>query len=254
MTQPRFLPVPLRPRQDGWTPDKQWRFVEALAQTGSMTHAVRAVGMSARSAYRLRDHPDGGAFRAAWDAAMAQAWGKLELVALDRAINGEREIIEHDGGLVVERHRPCSPRLLIHLLTMHERHQAAARAERIAAHKHALVEAQLAGFRAQGEVLRRGRGARPQPPVVPPPVLLDDKAAETAAIMAFRALAASFARAPEMEVAILPEITAPWAGDATVIRPRSDGLEVAAMRAVLDAAEPEYDRYRPHASYTADSL
>lgn len=256
MTQNRFLPVPLRPRQDGWTPDKQWRFVEALAESGSMTHAVRAVGMSARSAYRLRDHPEGGAFRAAWDAAMAQVWGKLELVALDRAINGERETVEHDSGLVAERHRPCSPKLLIHLLTMHERQQAMARAERIAAHKRAMAEADLARFRAQGAAGRGGRGKRAAPPValLPPPVLLDDKAADAAAVLAFRDLAAGFAAHPAMDDAILPEITAPWAGDATVIRPRSAEGALDTTRALIDAVEPEYDRFRPHASYTADSI
>jgi hypothetical protein len=58
-------PVPLSPRHDGWTPEKQWRFVEALAATASITQAARMVGMSVRSAQRLRRHPLSGEFRAA---------------------------------------------------------------------------------------------------------------------------------------------------------------------------------------------
>ncbi len=69
MTQHPFLPVPVQNRADGWTPEKQWKFVEALAQTASITDAVRAVGMSRRSAHRLRMHPEASEFRAAWDAA-----------------------------------------------------------------------------------------------------------------------------------------------------------------------------------------
>jgi hypothetical protein len=81
--------------------------------------------MSTRSAQRLRRHPLAGDFRAAWDAALAQVWAGLEQVALDRAINGEKETIERDGFLVVELRRPCSDRLLLHLRNARERAQRA---------------------------------------------------------------------------------------------------------------------------------
>jgi hypothetical protein len=257
MSQHPFLPVPVKQRRDGWTPDKQWRFVEALAHTASITHAVRAVGMSARSAYRLRDHPDGAAFRAAWDAALDQAWGLIEVTALDRAVNGEREVIEHDGGLVVERRRPCSPQLLMHLLGMRERAQTAARAERVAAHKRAVAEAELARFRAGGAVSGRRRGGKRSPPeaLPPAPVLLDDAGAAAVAVAAFRAIAASFetfGSFPEMAHATLPEITAPWVGPDTVIRPRSDAWEMDAYPPTLEASEYDHQRNVPLSQFRYD--
>ena len=49
MSQNQFLPVYRKPRRDGWTPDKQWRFVEALAELASISSALRAAGLSAMS-------------------------------------------------------------------------------------------------------------------------------------------------------------------------------------------------------------
>ena len=252
MTQSRFLPIYRKPRRDGWTPDKQWRFVEALAHTASITHAVRSVGMSAQSAYRLRDHPEGAAFRAAWDAALEQAWELIEVTALDRAVNGEREIIEHDGGLVVERRRPCSPQLMIHLLSMRERAQAAARVERIAAHKRAVAEADLARYRAGALPARRGRSGKAAPALPPPPVLLDDAGAAAVAVAAFRATAARFARLPEMDVAALPEIAAPYAGPDTVIRPRSNTWDVDTLPPEIEASEYDHQRFVPISQFRYD--
>ena len=70
MTEP-FTPVPVRARHDGWTPARQRAFVEQLGRCGAVGHAARAVGMSAKSAYRLRARADAVAFAAAWDAALA---------------------------------------------------------------------------------------------------------------------------------------------------------------------------------------
>jgi len=64
------LPVPLRRRVDGWTPERQRTFLAALAKTRSVTRAVRAVGLSASGAYRLRDHAGAADFAAAWDEAL----------------------------------------------------------------------------------------------------------------------------------------------------------------------------------------
>jgi hypothetical protein len=65
MTQIPFLPVPRSPRHDGWSPERQWAFDQALADTGSVFQAARIVGKSVRSAQRLRRHPLAGDFRAA---------------------------------------------------------------------------------------------------------------------------------------------------------------------------------------------
>jgi hypothetical protein len=75
-----FDPVPLRYRRDGWTPDKQRRYVALLFKTGLAAEAARAVGMTQRSATRLRRRPEGAAFdsacRAAHRAARAR-WKRL---------------------------------------------------------------------------------------------------------------------------------------------------------------------------------
>lgn len=72
---PPFLPVPLRVRADGWTPERQARFVGMLAQTGSVAAAARAVGMARESAHRLRRKPGAESFAHAWDAIVAHYRG-----------------------------------------------------------------------------------------------------------------------------------------------------------------------------------
>jgi hypothetical protein len=67
---PAFHPVPVGKRKDGWTPDRQGRFIGMLAQTGSVLAAARALGMGRESAYRLRRRPGAAGFAAAWDAAL----------------------------------------------------------------------------------------------------------------------------------------------------------------------------------------
>ena len=61
---------PERTRRDGWTADRQLRFLEALVRTRSVTKAARAAGMSRESAYRLRGRKEGALFAAAWDRAI----------------------------------------------------------------------------------------------------------------------------------------------------------------------------------------
>ena len=67
---PPFYPVPLRGRHDGWTLERQARFLGMLAETGSVLAACAAVGMSRNSAYALRRKPEAESFAAAWDAAL----------------------------------------------------------------------------------------------------------------------------------------------------------------------------------------
>ena len=67
---PAFYPVPTRTRRDGWTVERQADFLGLLAETGSVIGACEAVGISRKSAYRLRALPGAESFAAAWDAAL----------------------------------------------------------------------------------------------------------------------------------------------------------------------------------------
>lgn len=69
---PKFTPVPLRYRKDGWTPMLQADFLGALAETWCVAAAARRAGKTRESAYRLRGKPGAESFAAAWDAILAQ--------------------------------------------------------------------------------------------------------------------------------------------------------------------------------------
>lgn len=61
---------PERCRRDGWTAERQLRFLDALGRTRSVTRAARAAEMSRESAYRLRNRAGNALFAAAWDKAL----------------------------------------------------------------------------------------------------------------------------------------------------------------------------------------
>lgn len=91
------LPTPAaQTRSDGWTPALQRRFVETLAATGIIQLACEAVRISGRSAYNLRIHRDGAAFRLGWDAAVLIARGRLVDELMTRSIAGQTETIRRD--------------------------------------------------------------------------------------------------------------------------------------------------------------
>jgi hypothetical protein len=74
---PCFSPVPVKARHDGWTPARQFRFIEMLAATKSVTRACASVGMSRESAYALRDRLEAaGGFALAWRGALAPDFQK----------------------------------------------------------------------------------------------------------------------------------------------------------------------------------
>jgi hypothetical protein len=81
---PQFTPVALRYRSDGWTSERQRLYVAALAATGHMGKAARAVGMTEQSAAKLRRRPDAASFAAACTAAYLGArrrWTMARLVS-----------------------------------------------------------------------------------------------------------------------------------------------------------------------------
>ncbi len=110
-----FVPVALKARHDGWTPERQVAFIEALADQGSVSRAVLRVGMSLESAYRLRRRPEAKAFADAWRSAQAHATQKLVDVAFERAIDGVAVPVFHRGEVVGEK-RHYSDTLLMFLL------------------------------------------------------------------------------------------------------------------------------------------
>jgi hypothetical protein len=62
-----FHPVPLRARADGWSEVRQCAFLAQLYVTGSVAAAARSVGMTPKSAYRLRARSGAESFAAAWE-------------------------------------------------------------------------------------------------------------------------------------------------------------------------------------------
>lgn len=81
---PRFHPVPVGTRRDGWTVARQAHFIGFLAQTRSVAAAARAVSMGRESAYRLRKRRGAAGFAAAWDAALGKPRPPVDL-ASDKA-------------------------------------------------------------------------------------------------------------------------------------------------------------------------
>jgi hypothetical protein len=113
---PPFTPVPRRcARHDGWTPERQIAFIEALADTGSVAAASKAVNMSTEGAYNLRRQPGAESFRAAWQAALQLGVARVEDVVMDRALNGVEEPLYSYGKLVGTRRR-YNDRLLMFIL------------------------------------------------------------------------------------------------------------------------------------------
>jgi hypothetical protein len=102
-------------RHDGWTPDKQARFIDALSQSACVEEACRSVGMSRQSAYALRMRPDAQAFRVAWEAALDLGIRALTDAVISRALHGE--VVPHFyQGQQVGEHRRYDNRLAMWLL------------------------------------------------------------------------------------------------------------------------------------------
>lgn len=97
---PDFAPVPRRHRHDGWTPERQRAFIEALADTGSVSRAAAMVNMAQTNCYSLRRAPGAEGFRRAWDAALDFGLKRLKDIAFERAIEGQMEPVFVGGKLM----------------------------------------------------------------------------------------------------------------------------------------------------------
>lgn len=110
------MPVPRRRRKDGWDPITQRKFIEVLADTGSVTDAAYAVDRSVQSAYALRRAPDAANFAAAWAAAITHAGQRLLDEAFERAVNGEDVPVFNADGRRIASKRRYSDRMMMFLL------------------------------------------------------------------------------------------------------------------------------------------
>src|SRR5690606_22290571 len=126
---PSFTPVPVKPRHDGWTAERQRAFIGALADTGSVSRAARYVNMSPEGAYYLRRRPGAEGFRRAWEAALDLGVQRLKDIAYERAIDGQLSPVFVAGKLKGFR-RVRNDRLLMFCLRMNARDE---RGRRLAA-------------------------------------------------------------------------------------------------------------------------
>jgi len=93
----RFEAVPVRGRSDGWTAARQQAFIVRLALCGSVNASAEAVGMTRRSAYKLRERPGSESFAAAWGAALDYGRGRRLDHAIERAVLGEVRPVFYRG-------------------------------------------------------------------------------------------------------------------------------------------------------------
>ena len=100
------------------------RFCETLADTCNVTLAAAAIKRSISNVYKWKAKD--ASFRAAWDAALAMGYSRLELMLLERALHGvEKRVVARDGPTSVMRE--YSDRVALTLLRMHR--ETAAMAE-----------------------------------------------------------------------------------------------------------------------------
>lgn len=105
----------LRKAREGWTKARRARFLEVLAETINVTAAVGSVGLSAQGVYRLRKRDAG--FAADWDQTIAEAYARVEMLLLERALLGKGSgAAVAAGSEVLEK---LSERALLALLHQH---------------------------------------------------------------------------------------------------------------------------------------
>ncbi len=75
------------------------RFLKMLGQTGDIARARTQAGLSDGGVASLRHDP---AYREAWDAAIDEAYARLELLLIDRAVNGVARPVFYAGQQIGE--------------------------------------------------------------------------------------------------------------------------------------------------------
>lgn len=92
-------------RHDGWTPERQQRFLRLIGEGVTVQKACAAVGLSVASAYAFRARAAGAAFALGWSAANLLAREPLADCLLTRALDGQVEWITRADGERIERLR-----------------------------------------------------------------------------------------------------------------------------------------------------
>lgn len=113
------------------TPRDRWpawadTFLDRLAETGLVATAARETGVSTSTANNLRRADE--EFATAWDAALDQAYDKMEIEMQRRAFSGTDEPVYHQGE-VVGRVTKYSDRLAMFLMTGYRKRKFASRTE-----------------------------------------------------------------------------------------------------------------------------
>ncbi len=80
------------------TPARRRKFLDTLSETGDVSAAAKAGGVTRREAMRLREEDEN--FRAGWDDATESAVDALEAEARRRALEGDEEHIYYRGEIV----------------------------------------------------------------------------------------------------------------------------------------------------------
>ena len=140
-----FTAVAVRERHDGWTPARQHDFIAALAECGCVAEASAAVGMSAKSAYRLRARPDAVTFRQAWTIALDFAVQRIAEAVMGRALHGTVRPVFFQGEQVGER-RYFDERLAMFILRTRDPVRFGAWRDRYDARQHPDGGGQLLGY------------------------------------------------------------------------------------------------------------
>lgn len=118
-TMPGDLSVETLPRlaAPGWTAEKQRDFLVHLSESGCVSQACEAVGLSRQSAYALRRRAPKSIFALAWDVAIHMARQSMLDEATERAIRGREVPVWYRGEQVGTR-TVHNDKLLMFLLSM----------------------------------------------------------------------------------------------------------------------------------------
>ncbi|MHA6724157.1 hypothetical protein [Sphingomonas sp. RS2018] len=103
-------------RHDGWTAERQRKFLTHISEGLTVNDACAIVGLSAASAYAFRARARGAAFNIGWNAALLLQRNRMVDELTQRAFRGQTDTIVRPDGSTVERHR-YDNRLALALLT-----------------------------------------------------------------------------------------------------------------------------------------